>query len=317
MRSKLTEQLIGLNYIKLLRRGLLAVVLAAIISIVFANLAHAAINRLPDPDPQPGSYGIEATKPKDPPIEGASVSLPASGASFTTSPITVSGICPEGLLVQIHNNGVMVGAVMCEDGSFSLEVSLFAGLNEITAHVYDELYQAGPVSNIASVNYTNAEFTAFGELITLTSQYGRRSAMAGSSLAWPLQLSGGTGPYAFSVDWGDGTPTQLLSQASPGNVNISHRYSQAGIYNVSIRVVDANGVSAFLRTVAVSNGKVDASLSEQPVDEAPTPTRVLWEPIAIALILLIPAFWLGRRSQIVSLRTRLERERDSFQSKSK
>jgi hypothetical protein len=176
MRSRSTKLITSLHHTTWL--VLTAIVgFAILLTILNTSSIGAAINQIPPPDPQPGSYGIEATKPKAPPIEGASIATPSSGASFTTSPITVRGICPEDLLVQVHNNGVMVGAVMCEDGSFELEVSLFAGVNELTAHVYDELYQTGPVSNIATVNYTNAHFTAFGELITLTSQYGRRSAM--------------------------------------------------------------------------------------------------------------------------------------------
>lgn len=312
MRSTITELIPSISLTRLL------VMLGSVVAllVLLTSPVNAAINQIPPPDPQPGSYGIEATKPKAPPIEGASISTPASGASFTTSPVTVRGVCPDELLVQVHNNGVMVGAVMCKDGSFEIEVSLFAGVNELTAHVYDELYQTGPVSNIATVNYTNAQFTAFGELITLTSQYGRRSAMTNNTLTWPLQISGGTGPYAFSVDWGDGSQVQLISQLSQGNINISHSYSRAGIYSVNIRVVDANGVSAFLRAVAVSNGKVDESLSAQQDDDSSVAViKILWEPIIIAVVLLILAFWLGRKSQVVSLRSKMERERDSFQNK--
>ncbi|RYF29241.1 MAG: hypothetical protein EOO17_02090 [Chloroflexi bacterium] len=92
--------------------------------------------------------------------------------------------------MQILNNGVMVGSVMCSNGSFTLQVSLFAGTNELSALVYDDLDQAGPVSNIVTVTYNDTRFTAFGSLITLTSSYGRRSAAAGGPLSWPLQLSG-------------------------------------------------------------------------------------------------------------------------------
>src|SRR5690606_21109226 len=98
--------------------------------------------------------------------------------------------------------------------------SLFAGVNELTAITYDDLEQAGPVSNSVKVNYTDTRFTAFGELVTLTSSYGRRSAPTGSPLDWPLQLSGGTGPYAFNIDWGDGSKAELKSQSLSGLVMI-------------------------------------------------------------------------------------------------
>jgi hypothetical protein len=273
----------------------------------------AAITQLPTPTPKPGAYGIEATKRQPPPTTGASITTPGNGASFSTSPITVNGICPDGLLVQVYNNGVLVGSVMCKNGSFSIQVSLFAGLNELSAIVYDDLDQAGPTSNTVTITYTDTKFTAFGALITLTSSYGRRSAAATSPLSWPLQLSGGTGPYAFSIDWGDGSPPELKSQSLPGLVTITHIFKKAGIYQVNIKVTDVNGVTAFLQVVAVSNGKVDASTPSAP-NTAGTVTKpeILVVPTIIALLLLLPSYWLGRRSQIVSLRNKMLKDRDNY-----
>ena len=272
----------------------------------------AAITEIPRPDPKPGSYGLEATKIQAPPTQGATITTPGGGQSFSTSPITVTGICPTGLLVQVYDNNVMVGAVMCANGSFSMQVTLFAGVNELTVAVFDELDQAGPMSAITTVNYNDTSFAAFGALITLTSSYGRRSAAAGSELTYPLQLSGGTGPYAFSIDWGDGTTLELKSQTLAGLVNILHTYKKAGIYQVNVKVTDTNGVSAFLQVIALSNGKVDAEPAAATA--APTSvTKVLWIPAAIALFLLLPTYWLGRRSQIVSLRNKLLKDQEKFE----
>ena len=278
----------------------------------------SALNPIPTPQPKPGSYGVEATKTKAPPTQGATITTPGNGTSTSTSPITVNGICPNGLLVQIYNNGVMVGAVMCTGGSFSLQVSLFAGVNELTAIVYDELDQAGPISNVVTVNYTDTSLKAFGSLITLTSSYGRRSAPVGMSLTWPLQLSGGTGPYAFSIDWGDGTKPELKSQALAGVVNIAHTYKKAGVYQVNITVTDVNGVSAFLQVIAVASGKVDAAANTVATDDdkkVVIQKEVLWIPAAVALALLFPTYWLGRRSQLVSIRNKMLKERDKFKEK--
>jgi len=284
-----------------------------LLTLVYVQSA-SALTPLPNPEPKPGSFGLEATKTQPPPTQGATITTPGNGASFATSPITVNGICPNGLLVQIYDNGVMVGAVMCTAGSFSIEVSLFAGTNELSAIVYDELDQAGPVSNIVTVTYTDTRFTAFGALITLTSAYGRRSAPAGSQLGWPLQLSGGSGPYAFSIDWGDGTPNELKSQSLTGVVAIAHTYKKAGIYRANVKVTDVNGVSAFLQVIPLANGKVDDTQSDDKASAAAKP-QILWIPTAVALILLIPSFWLGRLSQIVSLRNKMLKERDKYKEK--
>lgn len=276
----------------------------------------SALTPLPTPTPKPGSIGLEATKKQPAPTQGATITTPGNGAGFSTSPITVNGICPAGLLVQILNNGVMVGSVMCTNGSFTLQVSLFAGANELSAIVYDDLDQAGPTSNIVTVNYTDTRFTAFGALVTLTSSYGRRSAAAGTPLSWPLQLSGGTGPYAFSIDWGDGSPAELKSQALSGVVTINHVYKRAGIYQVNIKVTDVNGVSAFLQIIALANGKVDgaaaAAANTDTGAQTPAQTKVLWMPAAISTGLLLPAFFLGRLSQVVSLRHKMMKERDAY-----
>lgn len=292
--------------------AMVAVCLLALIAIV---RPASAITPQPTPDPQPGSYGLEATKKQPPPSTGATISTPGNGASFSTSPITVNGICPNGLLVQVYDNGVMVGSVMCAGSSFSLQVSLFAGSNELSAIVYDDLNQPGPVSNTVSVTYTDTHLSAFGALVTLTSSYGRRSANAGTELDWPLQLSGGTGPYAFSINWGDGTPTQLKSQALAGVVTIAHTYKKAGIYSVNITVTDVNGVSAFLQVIAVSNGVVDSPSSTKASSSSSNGvvTKVLWIPTVISLVLLVPTYWLGRRSQLVSLRNKMLKERDSYE----
>lgn len=287
----------------------------------------AAITALPTPPPQPGAYGLAATKTQAAPTTGATITTPGGGASYTTSPITVSGICPTDLLVQIYDNGVMVGSVMCTNSSFTLQVTLFAGANDLTAGVYDDLEQAGPISNTVSVTYTNTNFKAFGALITLTSSYGRRAAAAGSPLDWPLQLTGGAGPYALSLDWGDTTNAELKSQSLSGVVTVSHTYKKAGIYQMNAKVADTNGVSAFFQAVAVASGKVDgaaggsgaaggaAGTGSDTSSSGAARTVILWVPAAIALILLLPTFWLGRRSQIVSLHNKMMKERDAYEQK--
>ncbi len=289
---------------------------ACLLALLILGRGAGAITAIPTPDPKPGSYGLEATKKQPPPTTGATITTPANGASFSTSPTTVNGICPTGLLVQVYDNNVMVGAVMCENGSFTLQVSLFAGINDLAVIVYDDLDQAGPTSSTVTVTYTDTNFTAFGQLVTLTSPYGRRSAAAGSQLTWPLQLSGGSGPYAFSIDWGDGGKPELKSQSLAGVVNIAHTYSKAGIYKVNITVTDANGVTAFLQLIAVASGQVDSSAAATKNDNSSNTNAkpvVLWVPAAISLVLLIPTYWLGRRSQLVSIRNKMLKERDNYE----
>jgi len=305
------------NKIHLSAQWVLPIIIGSCLLALFAfSQPASAITPLPTPDPKPGSYGLEATKTQEPPTQGATITTPGNGASFSTSPVTVNGICPTDLLVQVYNNNVMVGAVMCVNGSFSVQVSLFAGTNELSAIVYDTLDQAGPVSNVITVNYTDTNFSAFGALMTLTSSYGRRSAAAGTELSWPLQLSGGTGPYAFSIDWGDGTATELKSQSLAGLIPIAHTFKKAGIYQTNVKVTDVNGVSAFLQVIAVSSGKVDiAAGGDGDGSKGAAPVAVLWIPAAVSTVLLLPAFFLGRMSQITSLRNKMLKEHNAGKDK--
>lgn len=300
---------------KLFVRTLQLAVLCCAVQLAAFAPTVSALNPAPIPDPIPGSYGLEATKRQPPPTTGATISIPGSGASFSSSPITVSGICPNDLLVQIYNNGVMVGAVNCTGGSFSLQVSLFPGQNELSAIVYDSLGQAGPESSIVTVNYNDVNFVAFGAFITLTSNFGRRATAPGATLNWPLQLSGGSGPYAFSIDWGDGTPADLKSQPVAGDIEISHVYKQSGLYRVTVKVTDVNGMSAFLQLLAVANGNVTTtSVSADGNGETPVAgsAKVMWVPTVVSGILLIPAYFVGRRSQLFSLRKKMERDVANF-----
>lgn len=284
---------------------------SAAASVMAVTPAAHAITPLPDPTPNASSFGLEATKPQPPPTTPATLSTPTNGASFNTSPIAVTGICTVGLLVQVYDNGVLIGAVNCSSGSFSLQVTLFTGQNDLDAIQYDDLSQASPDSNHVTVSYNNSSFSAFGTLITLTSNYGRRAADPGDTLTWPLLLSGGTGPYAFSIDWGDGTPVDLKSQPLAGEVDVSHIYKQSGIYRVVVKVTDVNGVSAFLQLVAVANGKptgITSGGGSSQTGGKTVATKVVWLPAAAALVLLLPTYWLGRRSELVSLHRKLEHE---------
>lgn len=304
------------------RWGIPSIMGAIVVALGLLVQPVGAITQIQTPDPKPGSFGLAASKTQPPPTQGATISTPGSGAGFTNSPITVAGICPNGLLVQLYDNGVMVGSSLCNGGSFSMQVSLFAGSNELTATVYDDLGQAGPTSPAVTVTYSDTHFSAFGSQVTLTSSYGRRSAPAGSSLTWPLQLAGGTGPYAFSIDWGDVSKPQLKSQAFTGVVAIDHPYTKAGIYTVSVTATDANGVAAFLQVVAVSSGKVDGPTGAGGLDgsggagasKTTAPPQVLWTPTLTMFGLFFPTFWLGRLSQMVSIRNKMLKERDSFET---
>lgn len=258
---------------------------------------------------QSGSIGVEGRISAPPPTQGATISLPRDGQAFTTLPIDVSGICPQGLLVKLFKNNVFAGSQQCTNGNFSIKIDLFTGTNELIARVYDALDQPGPDSNKVTVSF-NDNKQGTGSRVSLTSNFAKRGANPGQTLTWPIILSGGTGPFAVSIDWGDGKAPDLKSVLLAGVFSIEHIYDSAGIYNIVIKVTDANGESAFLQLVGIANGALsEENGSGKKGSDGPTitRTRILWQPAAFAIPLIFMAFWLGKRHELHTLRKKIER----------
>jgi hypothetical protein len=251
-----------------------------------------------------GSVGIEGKVPGNPP-KAPTITFPANGSSFTTLPVKVTGLCQSGSLVKIFKNDVFGGSAICKNGSYSIEIDLFVGKNELVARAYDDLDQASPDSNKVTVTLPASQFSGINR-VSLSSVFARKGANPGEKLNWPIILSGGEGPYAISVDWGDGSRPDLISQQFPGTFNISHTYKSAGIYNVLIQATDKNGEVAFLQLVGVGNGEV-SDKNGGTTEKVKQVTKVVWWPAIFLIPLALLAFWLGRRHEIASLRSKLER----------
>lgn len=279
--------------------------------LVVAGSNVQAQSSFPNPGPREGAVGIQGTIPTAPPAQAATIVTPTNNVATQDSTVNVTGACPNGLLVKIYNNGIFAGATMCERGTYQLDIAVFNGENELVARVFDALDQEGPESNRRRVTYRDAQFEEFGAHVTITSQYARRGAQPSQKLTWPVIISGGVGPYALTVDWGDGSPDSLYSVSGPGEVMIDHVYKTAGTYDVFVRVVDKNRTEGFLRVVAVSAGNasgVEKAEDKQGDTKLPIDRRILLVALGIVIILLPTSFWLGRRYELAYLRQQIERD---------
>lgn len=296
----------------LLKYKFVLTALLALLCLLVVTITNGQSNKLSAAQ-EGGSVGLEGRISADPPKNGATISLPRDGAVINGYTTTVSGICPKGLLVKVFKNNVFAGSVQCTNGSFSIQIDLFSGRNEIVVRVYDDLDQAGPDSNMIVVNVP-AGVVGSPNRISLTSSFAKRGANPGQTLTWPITLSGGEGPYAITVDWGDGKTSDIISQAFAGTFNISHIYDSPGIYNVVIRATDKSGTIAFLQLVAVANGPASQSSGQTNNDKSNgsviTRTKILWQPAAIAIPLIALSFWLGRKYELLALRKRFARSED-------
>lgn len=286
-------------------RAVLVLLLAMVVTIgLVAAPAYAA--------EESGSVGIEGRISAPPPTTPATISIPRTGQAFTTMPVTVSGICPKDLLVKLFKNNVFAGSAQCTNGSFSIVIDLFDGQNELVARVYDSLDQAGPDSAPVTVSY-NVDQPRVNGRISLTSTIAKKGANPGQKLVWPITVSDGDGPYAISIDWGDGTTPDLISRPFAGSFDIEHTYENPGVYNIVIKGTDRNGGVAYLQLVGVANGALsqqEAQKGENDTDLAAigdTETKILWWPAAIFIPFLASTFWLGKRHELHTLKQKIER----------
>ena len=281
----------------------LAAILVLFVSVISVS-AQSSTN------PQSGAAGLTGTVPTDPPTQGATITFPSNGQTFTDSQVNVTGVCPQGLIIKMFKNEVFAGSTTCDDGSFEITIDLFSGDNELVARVFDELDQPGPDSNRPVVTFDDSGgIDAAVDRVTLTTNFAKRGANPGERLTWPMSITGGTGPYAVSVSWGDGSE-DLLSLEFAGDFTPEHVYETAGTYRIIVRATDANGTTSFLQLIGVANGAVqDAPVN--PDDAATiTPTGgtslqfVVW-PLYVMLFLIVSTFWLGRRYEIKKLKKKL------------
>jgi len=253
---------------------------------------------------QSGSVGVQGKVSAPPPSPAPTITVPSNGQSFSSLPITVSGFCVNNTTVEIYKNNVFAGSTPCQNNSYRLQIDLFDGRNDLIAREYDDLNQAGPDSNTVTVNFSSP-VPSLGPRVSLTTEYSKRGANPGSILNYPVSLSGGTGPYAISVDWGDKSKPDLFSQQVPGLLNLQHTYAQSGVYNILIRATDANGNAAFLQVVGIGNGPTQKTGSTTGGIITSEKTKIIWWPIIVLFVMMIIAFFIGRRQQLEAIRRRL------------
>lgn len=268
-------------------------------------------------NPTSGGIGMQGQISAPPPKQAPTISTPANGAVITSLPVTVRGVCSGDLLVKLFKNNVFSGSALCQNGSYSIIVDLFSGRNDLVARHYDSLDQAGPDSNTVSVTFDDSTGRVnIAARISLTTNYARRGANPGQLLTWPIIISGGTPPYAVGVDWGDGTTNDLYTITNVGEFIIKHKFDSAGSYRALIKATDKNGATSYLQVTAISNGEAkDGNVAGATADKTiiAGSTKVLWQPVAIAIPLVITTFWLGKRYEVKKIKHRLEKGEHPFQ----
>lgn len=293
------------SYIK----SIFVVLLISAICVVGINRVNA-LAPMP-PNPQSGSVGLSGTLSAPPPTQAPTIVSPANGASFTSLPINVTGWCPGDYLVKLFDNNVFSGSAACSNNSYTIQTDLFSGTNQLVARSFDALDQSGPDSNVVSVTFNDsASVISPSARINLTSNYAVKGSDPKQTLVWPIVISGGVAPYAVSVDWGDGTPNDLYTVASPGEFNVQHVYDQSGVYRVLITAADKNKDVAYLQVTAICNGQIKkgGEVAGSTSDKVKLAGFMfIWIPLIITIPLMVASFYLGDRYAVKRIKDRLKK----------
>jgi len=279
--------------------------LAAMLLIVGLTLtSYTAFAATPYTGPESSSIGISGAMPGIAPTIAATISLPSDQQHFSATPISVSGTCPEKTLVELFKNDIFAGSTPCSDaGIYSIEIDLLYGKNILIARVYDSLNQSGPDSNSVVVYYdalpaqagpiTSLDFGDAQLLINTDAVF--RGTFPGQELKVPINVLGGTPPFAINVLWGDST-----NKIVPRNDNVGfttvHVYKKAGTYQASIQASDTKGRVAFLSFATIVNGQPLGGATESISSTTTNKLLVLW-PLYVGAIAVVISFFIGEKRE--------------------
>ncbi len=287
-------------------------------SLVLATFSYSAAAYDPAelPPPVQEDLDVHATVPGPLPKSAPTIQAPPNGQTVSAVPISVLGNCQKDTLVKLFKNDIFAGAVLCDgSGAYKLSIDLLIGGNTLTAQSFNALDKGGPVSGKVAVTYNLPEQTAgqapgvlepsktpANQVLINTLNY-HRGVRIGEELTWPLELVGGTPPYAVSVGWGDGK-TDLISRGTGGRFDIRHRYAKPGngyrgSHAIIVKATDTTGATGYIQLVIIVGGNADPLATASGVLNGKL--GIAW-PLIIILALVVISFFLGERREKFVLR---------------
>lgn len=257
------------------------------------------------PGPAEGSVSLTGTVHGDAPTVAATITSPEKDVRFLVSPIDISGTCPQNTTVQIYKNDIFAGSSVCSsEGQYSSSIDLLFGENKLVARVYDALNQAGPNSTEITVYYdalpaqtdptTVLDFG--GQQLLINTDAVFRGAFPKQELTIPVEIIGGSPPYAVNIQWGDAT-NKIVSRDTAIPFNAGHAYSKAGTYQISLQVSDAKGRVAFLTVAAIVNGQPESAGTASVIGSSSGSVLVALWPLYASSVAIVISFWLGERRE--------------------
>lgn len=245
--------------------------------------------------------------------------------------IILSGECPKASHLEFYRNGMFAGVAPCiGDPTFSISLDLVEGINAISAKVFNLTDDEGPISQMIYIKYdTSSENTSTSTSTDtstststedkpatpffITSDFRYLGFNTGETAKWKIHILGGTAPYMFEINWGDGK-SDSIKRLDDADFDITHIYQKASSntgYIITITANDVNKVASVFQMMSIisEKGSHQAGLISVANNNLnPSVLRVLqkwiWAawPAYILFSLLIFSFWLGERREYLKLR---------------
>ena len=274
--------------------------------LLFVGLSLGAYTAAAEsPGPESSSVSLTGTMPGEAPTIAAVINEPIDQQRFSFSPVKINGTCPKDTLVELFKNDIFAGSTACsEAGIFSLDIDLLVGQNILIAKVYDALNQAGPDSNAVTIFYDalpsqSSPLTSLsidGSQMILNTDAVFRGAFPDEEFSMPLDIIGGTPPYAVNIQWGDSN-NKVVSRNDNTTFSTAHTYSKAGTYQITIQASDATGRIAFLTVAAIVNGQTGVASSVASISSSDTNKLLLLWPLYVGAIAVMISFWIGEKRE--------------------
>jgi hypothetical protein len=276
---------------------------------------------------------VSARIPAPPLTTPATIDNPSDGQEFTSSPITVSGTCPDDSYVKLYRNGMFSGVAVCVNQTYSIQTDLFVGTNTLLVQDYNITDDPGPTTPTINVIYnppvgsddednsgtTGGQYippssndtsdSSNGGPLLLWSDYRFAVVTTDDTFTWKLRFQFGMPPFVTHVDWGDNSMSDL-SVLDHNQFTIKHHYDQTGYYTILVTGRDAKGREAHLQLAALIKkpgalGTINSILSGGNSSQSGGANSFRWLLVAwpayAVIALMIVSFWLGERREFLQL----------------
>ena len=186
---------------------------------------------------------------------------------LTVKSLDQTGNPINGMWMEVKQNGATVSTgytpltLTLKDGTYTVSVGNYQQI------IFDH-WSDGSKSSTKSINLSsNTALTAYYNNGVVTSPLsvklnaGKTAALAGTSITFGASILGGTAPYTWSINYGDGTSSPYVSAST-----ISKVYNKAGTYTAVANARDATGKTATSNPVALTITESTSTLTVKTVD---------------------------------------------------